>query len=223
MNGVHDMGGMQWHGADSARAQRADVSRALGRTRVCALARAANPPRSVEPRCVSPWPRGICRPAEYLRMSYYERWFAWMHDDPGRRGRGHAGGDREWETRDRLASKGRAAARAGGGLLDGRPPRFGAGATSLSLHDSSRDSACARATSIHQGTRDCRVMREARAASSIAITACSSFPTPTRISTAKSRSMSIRCDSPRANSGAIKRRRATRSSSPCGTTTLSAV
>jgi nitrile hydratase, beta subunit len=39
--------------------------------------RATNPQRDVEPRRVSPGIE-VLPPADYLRMSYYERWFAWM-------------------------------------------------------------------------------------------------------------------------------------------------
>ena len=56
---------------------------------------------------------------------------------------------------------------------------------------------------------------------SIATMASSSFPTPTPIFSARSRSMSTRCASPRANCGASRLRRAIPSMSICGMTTLS--
>src|SRR5262245_34967263 len=65
-------------------------------------------------------------------------------------------------------------------------------------------------------------MRAASRVSSAAITACSCFPTRTRTSSARSRSISTRCDLPRASCGANTPRRATSSISTCGMTTLSA-
>src|SRR5437773_2348303 len=91
-------------------------------------------------------------------------------------------------------------------------------AATLSLHDSRRDSACARETFIRRGTRDCRVTCERRAASSFSTAVCFSFPTRTRISAEKNRSIFTRCDSPRANCGANRRRAAIPSTWTCGTT-----
>ena len=219
MNGVHDMGGMQGMGPIRHEPQRADVPRALGGTRVCALARAANPRRSVEPRCVSPWHRGSA--ARRVPPDVVLRAMVRLDaDDRGRRRRRHAGGDREWEPARPAHLERPCWSRRR------RSPRWSTaalrrGATSLSLHDSSRDSACARETFIHQGTRDCRVTCEARAVSSFSIAACFSFPTQTRICAARNRSISTRCDSPRAKSGAIRRRRAIRFTWTCGTTTSS--
>ena len=108
-------------------------------------------------------------------MSYYERWFAWMLTTVV------AAGDvtqAEIESGSPATGSPRKAVlrRAGGGLRRWSTGALRRGATSRSLHDSSRDSACARATFIHPGTRDCRVTRAARAASSCAITACFVFP-----------------------------------------------
>src|SRR5579864_5095725 len=63
-------------------------------------------------------------------------------------------------------------------------------------------------------------MLAARPAPSIATMASTSSPTPTRISSARSPSMFIRCDSPRAICGATKPLRAIQSISTCGTITL---
>ena len=139
-------------------------------------------------------------------MSYYEKWFAWMLTTVV------AAGDvtqTEIESGSPATGSPRKAVlvapEAVSSMVDRRALRRDA--TSLSLHDSSRDSACARETFIHQGTRDYRVTCEARAVSSFSIAACFSFPTQTRICSAKNRSISTRCDSPRARSGANKRRR----------------
>src|SRR5216684_3758412 len=91
----------------------------------------------------------------------------------------------------------------------------------LLLRDSRRASARARETFIRRGTRGCRVTCGRRAASSFLTAACFSFPTRTRISAAKNRSISTRCDSPRGNSGASRRRRAIPFTWTCGTTTSS--
>ena len=78
MNGVHDMGGMHGLGPREARRKRTGVPRAMGRARIRAdLAAAA----------WRKWSLDACRhqielipPSDYLRMSYYEKWFTARHE-----------------------------------------------------------------------------------------------------------------------------------------------
>src|SRR5260370_1003974 len=79
----------------------------------------------------------------------------------------------------------------------------------------------AAAISIRPGTRACRATRAAKSARSSAIMASSFSRTRTRISRARSPSISPPCVSPRANSGVSKPRRAMPSTSICGTIILS--
>src|SRR5260221_7130545 len=91
----------------------------------------------------------------------------------------------------------------------------------LSPRASKSASACAPVTSIPPAIRDCRVMSTANSVPLIATTASTCSPIPTRSSSARSRSMSTRSASPRANCGAPTPRRAIPSTSIYGTITLS--
>src|SRR5258708_26771364 len=91
----------------------------------------------------------------------------------------------------------------------------------LSPRASKSASAGAPVTSIPPAIRACRVMCAANSVPLIATTASTCSPIPTRSSSARSRSMSTRSASPRANCGAPTPRRAIPSTSIYGTITLS--
>src|SRR5260370_14173571 len=82
-------------------------------------------------------------------------------------------------------------------------------------------SKCAPAISIRWGIRGCRATHAENSERSIETTAFSFFRIPTRISSARSRSMFTPCVSPRASCGASKLRPAIPFFSICGMTTLS--
>jgi len=78
MNGVHDMGGM--HGMGRVQAEKNEpVFHARWEARVFALVRAVNAWRKWNIDA-GRYQRELIPPAEYLRMTYYERWLAGLID-----------------------------------------------------------------------------------------------------------------------------------------------
>ncbi len=75
MEGAHDMGGVARLRPGRAGAERAGVSRRMGRPRLRAHAGDGDA-RRLEHRHVALRPRGPCRPRIYLGMSYYQNWLA---------------------------------------------------------------------------------------------------------------------------------------------------
>ena len=179
MNGVHDMGGHAGHGSDPAREERAGVSRALGRTHAGNLVRAAEPGASgtsisaAKRREFLP-PVGISAHEYYEQLRYAQvvELLAVQRHGDARRDRKRTGGERAHTKAVPPLTAGDVAAWFDRWQPDetrcrGRSEIQGAA------------SACAPATSILRPTRACRAMHAARPASSSAITACSSSPTPT--------------------------------------------
>src|SRR5215468_8994180 len=122
MNGVHDMGGMQDMGPIRHEANEPTFHERW-EGRVYALSRVLRTRGGLWSLDANRHSIEVLPPAEYLRMSYYERWLASILTTA------MAAGDvtqAELETgTPALGSKGRAA-RARGGFCDGRPARLGA-------------------------------------------------------------------------------------------------
>ena len=219
MNGVHDMGGMQGMGP----IQPEKTSRCSMRAGKGAYWRMS---RAMGAR--GKWNSDASRPAiesipaaDYLRMSYYERWFTGLveqlvgsglvtraEDRERQAGAGSAKSDPAAQPRQcRDAAPWSDSAHAGRG-----------GEAALSQPAS----ACARATCNPVGhTRLPRYARGKDGRHRSRSRRLSLSRTPTPIFPATSRSTSIRCASRRASCGASRRRRTMPSTSICGTTTLS--
>ena len=214
MNGVHDMGGM--HGMGPIRYEKNEpvFHAALGRARVW-LTRGWEPRGLVEHRRLPSRIENL-PPAEYLRMSYYEKWFAGSRaGEAGLVTRAEIETGKPAPGRPRLCcSRRRRSPRCSIGAL-------GDDATSRSPRGSSWASACAPATCIRRphAAAALRARQDGRDRSRP--WRVSSSRTPTHIFLARSRSTFTRCGSRRASCGAIRPHRAIPSISTCGTTTLS--
>ena len=149
-------------------------------------------------------------PADYLRMSYYEKWL--------RAARRAARQAAAWSRarRSKAASRRQGSPKATPPLTAAKvPPRWSQRQrrrAAMSPVAPTLPGGPARARPQHQSDRPhapaALRARQARHRS-IAITASSSSPTPTPISSARSRSTSTRCASPRASCGASRPRRTT--------------
>ena len=177
MNGVHDMGGMHGFGPVQPEADE-PVFHAPGRAACSRCVRA-----------VGAWRRWnidagrhsieTLPPADYLRLSYYEKWFAVDDQADARRRARHAAraGDRPSRSGRPVATPPLTADKVLPAIAAGGPDP---------ARDVRRDRASrrvrrfARATSIRSAIRACRATSAAAAARSSAITARTCFPTPTR-------------------------------------------
>ena len=221
MNGVHDMGGMQGMGPVEYEKDE-PVFHAVWEGRVYALTRV----RFVRGGSGASIPTGmrsrVMPPVDYLRMSYYERWLRrlelhvvkYRHCDPGRARERHGrlpGPPRRRRrltlaTVDRWLNRGHRLEPGSNGS-----PRFKVGqrvrARNINPTGHTRLPRYARGKTGSDRSRP-RGLHVSR--------------TPTRTGWARSGSTCTRCGSRRASCGARRLRRATRSTSICGTTILSA-
>ena len=215
MNGIHDMGGMQGMGPIEYE-KNEPVFHAGWEARVYAMNRAVGATGKL---------KGSLRPPiesltalEYLRTSYYEKWFTSLIE------RMVAGGlvtRAEIESGQAAEGSAKSVPAVSAADVPAFMRRVPPGATIRSLRASKSVSMYTRATSIRSPTHACRAMSGAKSARSNTIAALRLFPTPTSMAWATSRSTSTRCVSRRANYGAIRPRRRTRSISNCGTIILS--
>ena len=218
MNGVHDMGGL--HGMGPVAYERNEpVFHAPWEGRVYALTRAM--------RAWRKWSLDADRyalermpPVDYLRMSYYERWFhrlvvhvvqyGFVTNEEMESGKAAPGST--------PASPAFSLATSTGWLTRGIPR-----AAMPAFDPRSRcGSASAPGTSIPRVTLASRGTRAGRPASSYGITASMFFQTPTRTRRARNVSTSTLFVSPHGSCGERAPHRATRFTSTCGMTTLSA-
>ena len=221
MNGVHDMGGM--HGMGPIQHEKNEpVFHARWEARVFALNRAHGSLAASGTSTRRGTQIELIPPAEYLRMSYYEKWLVGLDANCSSRA--------AWSRarRSRAASRRRGSPKATSRADRATRCRC----SSRRAVPRSRDAPVAPQFQVGQRVRarninpagHTRLPRYARGKArhrSSAIMACSSSPTPTPISSARSRSTSTRCASPRASCGASRPRRAIPFTSTCGTTTLS--
>ena len=158
----------------------------------------------------------VLPPADYLRMSYYERWLTRLARQVVEHGfvtseemeSGKAAPDSTKATPAlTMATSSRWLTR---GIASSHDPTFGL--------CSRRVNECEPVTFSRPATLVCHDTPAARSASWSETTACTCFPTPTHTPTARNGNMSIRCVLPRASCGGRPRRRATRSTWTCGMT-----
>ena len=207
MNGVHDMGGM--HGMGPVQAENDEpVFHERWEARVYVLTRAIGAWRKWNIDTGRFYIERIA-PADYLRMSYYEKWFVRLVEllvKTGMVSREEVESGVPAPGSPKLTPPLRAEQRA----RSGAQPEYRSPATSPRFgRDSKPGSACARATSTRPATRVCRVTRAARRAGSSATTVSTISRTPTPMAAVRNASTSTPCVSPRASFGASRLRRAT--------------
>ena len=219
MNGVHDMGGQHGHGPIAPEPDEPLFHEPWeGRALALTLAAGAWGRWNLD---ASRFQREQIAPADYLRMTYYEKWIAGLEAllvQSGLVTAEELASGAPAQGSARVTPRLTAAARGADGrtqrLLRARPRR----AAALRR---GRRGAGAR-TSTPPATPACRATRAGERVSSLGGTAPTSSPTPTPAARASSRSTSTRSASRPANSGAKPRRPATRSISTSGSPTLSA-
>src|SRR5215467_14276481 len=216
MNGVHDMGGMHGFGPVEYEGDE-PVFHEPWEGRVYALTRAMGAwgKWNID---ASRHSRERIPPAEYLRMSYYEKWLAGLTRLLIEHGLVMQA---ELESGKPASGSPRPHPRSASNRSRRSRPGEASAGTCRRPRVSQQGSGSARATFIPQATFGCRGTRAASWGQSTGTTASSFFRTPTRTFRGRTRSACTRCASRRASCGARKRRREIRCTSTCGTTTLS--
>ena len=219
MNGVHDMGGMQGMGPIRHESDEPTFHEPW-EGRVYALSRVLRTRTGLWNLDAFRHGIEVLPPVEYLRMSYYERWFAWMLTTVV------AAGDvtqAEIESGSPATGSPRKTVLVAPEAVSSMVDRRASARRDVAVAPRFKPGQRVRARNIHPSEHT-RLPRYVRGKSGVVVLDRGVFRLPrqqTRICAAKNRSISTRCDSPRAKSGAIRRRRAIWFTWTCGTTTSS--